>query len=78
MRAKALSIVRVSDRDAGGSEVPTVARPIHETECPPASPISRSGAKHAIHDHRSLEYGFRVRRVAAPRNARELAAVTPA
>src|SRR4051812_39070705 len=28
MRANALSIVRVSDRDAGGSEVPTVAGPI--------------------------------------------------
>jgi hypothetical protein len=30
MRARAPSTVRVSDRDAGGSEVPTVDRPIHD------------------------------------------------
>jgi len=48
MRAKALSIVRVSDRDAGGSEVPTVAGPIHGSECPPAPPSRRWRSNYAI------------------------------
>ena len=55
MRAKALSIVRVSDRDAGGSEVPTVAGPIQGSKCPPASPSRRWRSNYAIQEHRLLK-----------------------
>ena len=48
MRARAPSIVRVSDRDAGGSEVPTVAGPIQEAECPLALPSRRWQPNYAI------------------------------
>jgi hypothetical protein len=52
MRAKALPIVRVSDRDAGGSEVPTVAAPVQEAEGPPASPSRQWRPDYAIQEHR--------------------------
>jgi hypothetical protein len=43
MRARAQSTVRVSDRDAGGSEMATVVKTHPRTECPLASPISPIG-----------------------------------
>jgi hypothetical protein len=43
MRARAPSTVRVSDRDAGGSEMTTVAKTNPRSECPPVSPILQMG-----------------------------------
>jgi hypothetical protein len=74
MRVKALSVVRVSDRDAGGSEVPTVAGPIPEPECPPASPSRRWRPDYAIQEHRPSKplehgvHGFRAPPCGRPRN----------
>ena len=44
MRARAPSTVRVSDRDADGSEMATVVQTHPRPECPPASPISPIGS----------------------------------
>ena len=40
-----LESVRVSDRDAGGSEIATVAATHPRAECPPAFPISPIGSQ---------------------------------
>src|SRR5713226_2030648 len=47
MRARAQSTVRVFDRDAGGSEIPTVDETHPRSECPPASPYI-GGYHHTI------------------------------
>ncbi len=49
MRARAQSTVRVSDRDAGGSEMATVVKTYPRTECPLASPSHRWRNNNAIH-----------------------------
>jgi len=49
MLARAPSTVRVSDRDAGGSEMATVVKTHPRPECPPASPIFRWGDNNAVH-----------------------------
>src|SRR5713226_2500333 len=51
MRARAQSTVRVFDRDAGGSEIPTVDETHPRSECPPASPYI-GGCHHTIHGSR--------------------------